>query len=130
MKDTTKRWIEALRSGKYKQGRDYLKIHDQYCCLGVMCDIHDSGEWKLWGYVSYYHGFARLPPQAVYELYTPNNTKDVNRRIMRALSFLNDKGMNFNEIANIIESVEYNNFEIYEYKIKFMVGDKTYMAGT
>ena len=31
-------WVEALRSGKYKQGKFYLYDRDKntYCCLGVL----------------------------------------------------------------------------------------------
>lgn len=37
-------WTSALRSGKYKQGKNYLNIinannEHQYCCLGVLCEI-------------------------------------------------------------------------------------------
>lgn len=33
-------WVKELRSGKYKQGKGYLRqIDDKYCCLGVLCDI-------------------------------------------------------------------------------------------
>jgi len=39
-KELIKRWIEALRSGKYQQGRLSLRnISNQFCCLGVLCDI-------------------------------------------------------------------------------------------
>lgn len=34
-----KKWIEALRSGKYIQGREFLYRHNTYCCLGVLCSI-------------------------------------------------------------------------------------------
>lgn len=38
-----KRWVKALRSGKYKQGKNYLRRQtpegDRYCCLGVLCEI-------------------------------------------------------------------------------------------
>ena len=34
-----KKWIDALRSGKYKQGRGQLVKGDRYCCLGVLCDV-------------------------------------------------------------------------------------------
>jgi hypothetical protein len=38
-----KQWIEALRSGKYRQGRLTLMTEDKdgfaYCCLGVACEI-------------------------------------------------------------------------------------------
>jgi hypothetical protein len=31
-----RRWIKALRSGKYKQGRRYFEKDNRYCCLGVL----------------------------------------------------------------------------------------------
>lgn len=34
-----KKWIEALRSGKYKQGKTLLRSANKFCCLGVLCDI-------------------------------------------------------------------------------------------
>lgn len=33
------KWIAALRSGEYPQGRKRLKSSDGYCCLGVLCAI-------------------------------------------------------------------------------------------
>ena len=35
------KWIKALKSGKYIQGKDriYDVNTDTYCCLGVACDI-------------------------------------------------------------------------------------------
>lgn len=32
-------WLTALRSGEYEQGTGYLKKGNQYCCLGVLCDL-------------------------------------------------------------------------------------------
>lgn len=38
--DIKKKWVAALRSGEYKQGRNSLKNHEgEYCCLGVLCDL-------------------------------------------------------------------------------------------
>lgn len=34
-----KKWVAALRSGKYLQGRGALKSRDKYCCLGVACQL-------------------------------------------------------------------------------------------
>lgn len=51
-----KRWLEALRSGEYKQGRNYLKATDKngvdrFCCLGVLCDLyvkdHVTKHWEV-----------------------------------------------------------------------------------
>lgn len=33
------KWVKALRSGDYKQGRGLLCENDKFCCLGVLCDI-------------------------------------------------------------------------------------------
>lgn len=33
------KWIAALRSGEYKQGKFYLEHNGGYCCLGVACKI-------------------------------------------------------------------------------------------
>lgn len=35
-------WITALESGEYKQGRFKLHLNDQWCCLGVACDIYQK----------------------------------------------------------------------------------------
>jgi hypothetical protein len=39
MNDNAKKWVAALRSGKYKQGRKFLRYKDEYCCLGVACEL-------------------------------------------------------------------------------------------
>lgn len=33
------RWLAALRSGDYKQGRNYLRSRGTHCCLGVLCEL-------------------------------------------------------------------------------------------
>ena len=44
-----KRWIDALKSGDYKQGTESLCCNDSFCCLGVLCDLYiqdtKNGEW-------------------------------------------------------------------------------------
>ena len=45
------RWITALLSGKYKQGKEVLRRkNNTFCCLGVLCDLYikeNGGEWKM-----------------------------------------------------------------------------------
>ena len=46
-KDVAKKWVKALRSGKYKQGECYLKqLNDngqaKHCCLGVLCELYNE----------------------------------------------------------------------------------------
>lgn len=40
------KWVEALESGKFKQGTEFLHIIDteQYCCLGVACTLNRKVE--------------------------------------------------------------------------------------
>ncbi len=38
-------WVKALRSGRYKQGTEYLKSETGYCCLGVLCNI-TGASWR------------------------------------------------------------------------------------
>lgn len=41
------KWVEALRSGKYKQATKVLRDSQSggFCCLGVLLDISDTGKW-------------------------------------------------------------------------------------
>lgn len=34
-----KLWVDALESGQYKQGSQLLRFNDEYCCLGVACEV-------------------------------------------------------------------------------------------
>lgn len=48
------KWLIALRSNEYKQGKDWLRSNVggviRYCCLGVLCDLYIKetgiGEWQ------------------------------------------------------------------------------------
>ncbi len=33
------KWLKALKSGKFKKGKEYLESDNRYCCLGVACKI-------------------------------------------------------------------------------------------
>lgn len=56
MKEKIKtRWIEALRSGEYKQARTKLKKiksggKESFCCLGVLCDLYAQDNPKKIGW--------------------------------------------------------------------------------
>ena len=39
IKERAMELVAALRSGKYKQGKNYLRADDTYCCLGVAVDL-------------------------------------------------------------------------------------------
>lgn len=39
MNENVKKWVAALRSGKYKQGTCALNKNGKFCCLGVACEV-------------------------------------------------------------------------------------------
>lgn len=50
-KEIAKKWIKALRSGKYTQGKNYLlhfnkKGEPKHCCLGVLCELYNDSMKK------------------------------------------------------------------------------------
>jgi len=42
-----KQWVDALRSGQYTQNKHKLRTNDAYCCLGVACEISQLGIWTI-----------------------------------------------------------------------------------
>lgn len=108
------RWVKALRSGKYQQSKQKLKKPEGFCCLGVLCDISQKGVWEELG--GKYDAFKYLEgseflPRAVQKwagLGGPNprmdnTTVEFKARKYSNLTALNDAGMPFEEIANVIE---------------------------
>jgi hypothetical protein len=50
-------WIEALRSGKYKQTKEKLRSRNgAMCCLGVLCDV--AGLKKEYRNGHYYYSYG------------------------------------------------------------------------
>ena len=109
--DIAKRWVEALRSGEYKQGRNQLRKGDAFCCLGVLCDLHakENGDsWKSEGETGIYmHAVEELPGDvwAWAGLYSSDGSFRSETDYKICLVELNDSGYHsFNQLANIIEN--------------------------
>lgn len=93
-KELKQQWIEALRSGEYKQIKNILKDEIGYCCLGVLCDI--IPDWTI-----------SEDGDSVVEL-GRYNTYDKIEKILgvdsTTLTTMNDDdGKTFAEIADYIE---------------------------
>lgn len=58
-----KKWLKALRSGKYEQGEGVLLYHGKYCCLGVLCDVVKDEMKEDFDFYD-----EALPPEEVWEL--------------------------------------------------------------
>ena len=106
MNELTKTWIDALRSGKYRQGQGVLRTRDNgFCCLGVLCDIVDTDSWKVVN-VSGEEKFdstfgsdsiSGFPKQEVLDLV------GMSFEDAETLADLNDNGCTFDFIASDIE---------------------------
>lgn len=102
--DIKAKWIEALRSGKYKQGRGYLRTIDGgYCCLGVLCDVMDSSEWGESNIMSVlYDGHSTSLPGSVRRM------ADIPLPVCVKLSDMNDSGSEGSTFAHIAKYIEEN----------------------
>lgn len=105
LSENQKKWVDALRSGKYKQGTRYLRDGDKFCCLGVACDILgiDGKEYATWWYEGH-HGTA---PKSVVKLMGLRDEYGTPSEGALDLTQLNDRGKTFEEIADELESGKY-----------------------
>ena len=115
-KEIKAKWIEALKSGKYKQTKGTLKDEHGYCCLGVLCEIFreetGKGEFVPTLKNSNNKRFQAddiieegVPPSPVIkwaemENNNPSITLDEKPKL---LAVANDNGSTFLELADIIE---------------------------
>lgn len=126
-RDIRDRWVAALRSGAYEQGRKRLRTsNDQYCCLGVLCEIavetgvipppvqqevgysdrpykygmETSNGWNssTTGLPDIVATWAGLGPQGMH-VRIPHKEAEESFN----LAYLNDNGSTFEEIADLIE---------------------------
>lgn len=110
------RWLEALRSGKYKQGRGKLRQAvdveggAEYCCLGVLCDLAAKEGVGDWVDGSLFRDAVEiqagvLPPGVQAWARTAYGNPVVPDRTggCTTLAAVNDQGATFEEIADLIE---------------------------
>ncbi len=126
--DIKQRWVEALRSGQYTQGTEYLRRDNDYCCLGVLCDLKAPDGWHAYENSDLYDYLGAvdetLPLAVVTWAKLPNENPDItfpcecrervpgpNEKSVVCdgtthtldLGSFNDQGHNFTEIADVIE---------------------------
>ena len=102
-KEIKDRWVEALRSGDYQQGERALKEGENFCCLGVLCDLHAKevgGSWadsRVENHQRYLGLLGFLPGEVKFWAGTRRSTSN-------ELVRLNDKlNYTFEQIADWIE---------------------------
>ena len=102
-----RKWLEALRSGSYEQGRTYLKYtefsrqRNSWCCLGVLCKVAELKQENrgdgVWVFSSELDSTALLLPLGF------RSSIGVTSEQELLLSAMNDHGTSFLEIADWIE---------------------------
>lgn len=105
-------WVTALRSGEYVQGRDpYLCCRDRYCCLGVLSRVQgrldpsvelprDGCQFEMLDRDNPCYpilGFLGRLPKGVMVMFKGSP--------LWRLTQLNDQGMSFVQIADVLEAV-------------------------
>jgi len=110
-KAMAQRWVNALRSGEYKQGSGKLRTNDgagnfSYCCLGVLREVENLGG----------HDYHYLSSSWVKVGLGSEHGKLEVKGVPRSLANLNDTGVhsldanisnspfNFDEIADVIQA--------------------------
>jgi hypothetical protein len=105
------RWIEALRSGEYKQGQGCLHNHNEntFCCLGVLCDLHAKETNTNWvddpeeGYTSDYLDNDASLPDKVLEWSGLERPNPLITRTLSIAIYNDQKGYSFDQLADLIE---------------------------
>ena len=117
-KQIADRWVKALRSGKYKQGKEALHWtngEDTFCCLGVLCELYQESAMRSKGMekmatakyskkVEYDSECGTLPKRVM--LWAKIKTGSAQYRenlLWESLVIQNDDDKSFTSIADIIE---------------------------
>ena len=98
-------WVEALRSGNYKQGRgelldDVIETDVRHCAMGVLCEIDPEVE-RVPGFGYRYHG--EMMEYQLHRNYLMDRDLD-KADVTHVIIANDDRGKSFNEIADWIES--------------------------
>ena len=122
-KEHLREWVVALRSRKYKQGKRVLRNvsgdQDEYCCLGVACEVSKVGKWvvninepNVRRYIvvlddNTLDGSTLVLPVAVADFFGIDTDPGIGKTLfsnepMRA-TYANDTGTSFAQIADGIE---------------------------
>lgn len=86
------KWLEALRSGEFKQGKSRLVDCGRYCCLGVLAAVSDFTSDS--GIFLYSDKLRQVG----------NGDAFLDSSVQSRLANFNDEGRPFAEIADYIEA--------------------------
>jgi hypothetical protein len=106
------KWLEALESGEYEQGKEKLFDGSGYCCLGVGCDVlgiephEDDGAYMFDGENVYAPKslISALRLNSRTGAFRNYNRFDVGAISVPSLTSANDEGATFADIAAFIRA--------------------------
>lgn len=90
-KELKAKWVKALTSGRYKQGKGALKRDGGYCCLGVLREVTP----------------LNYGPKGNSNWFLSDKEVDacgLTKHIQRRLAKLNDDEVPFDMIASLIDA--------------------------
>lgn len=65
------KWLNALKSGEYEKRTGYLRKDNQFCCLGVLCDLYNKetgkGKWRKNNFYLRLDNSSVILPTEVYQ---------------------------------------------------------------
>ncbi len=108
------KWVGALRSGAFSQGR-YVLLQFRgggpglYCCMGVLCDIDERVRWNPYDEIPQVFQAVHNDGDRTYtsHKYLPERYKKLiglDPAKEDRLAKMNDSGKSFAEIADYIEA--------------------------
>ena len=111
-RDVMKKWVTALRSNKYKQGKECLLKDGKHCCLGVLCEIYNKdrtrqGKNPIKTYIND-EKLVRFGRESAVLPETVRRWAGMHSKVgwlpcSNHLAGLNDLGVKFKTLANKIE---------------------------
>ena len=102
------KWIEALESGEYEQGKFWLCRNDEYCCLGVAAKLFadDTTKIELADDNVCFNGEQAVAPQYVVDALSlggPAGNPIIEDPDLKALYELNDfEDYTFHQITALL----------------------------
>lgn len=86
-----KKWLKALRSGKYTRTSSYLRrVNSEnkptgYCCLGVLCDVVDPKGW--------FKGDARAHKFSALLSYDGKDNSFISDKFLKSVGLTHEDGL-------------------------------------
>jgi hypothetical protein len=97
------KWIAALRSGEYIQGKNFLRtVNNEFCCLGVLAEVCGINSVINNDEDAYHYDFDSTPLTA-YPSIDFLFSVSLDNDDAEYLTKLNDAGSSFDEIADYIK---------------------------